>query len=107
WTATSLSGWAEEQIIPMRVRLSGGPTTSQAIHVTFDHSKTNGATVTAGLEDLFTFTSSAGVTFTTPQLVFDSNDVWAYDFTVNMTSSTGTVNFFTKMRPGAHAFGGA
>src|SRR5438128_2636699 len=109
WSATAVSGWAELQSIPMRVRLSGGPTSGpQTIDVTFDHAKTNGATVTAGLEDLFTFTTSSGVTFgTAPFLKINgTNDVWTYEFTVNITSSTGTVNFFTRMRAGAHNFGG-
>src|SRR3989454_512174 len=108
WSATAVSGWAELQSIPMRVRLSGGPTSGpQTIDVTFDHAKTNGATVTAGLEDLFTFTTSSGVTFgTAPFLKINgTNDVWTYEFTVNITSSTGTVNFFTRMRAGAHNFG--
>src|SRR5439155_26028537 len=86
-----------------------GPQTPQTIDVTFDHAKTNGGTVTAGLEDLFTFTTSSSVTFgTAPFLKINgTNDVWTYEFTVNMSASTGTVNFFTRMRAGAHNFGGS
>src|SRR5204862_7540928 len=63
---------------------------------------------TPGLQALFTFTRSSGFTFgTAPFLKLNgTNDVWTYEFTVNMTGSTGTVNFFTKMRAGAHSFGG-
>ncbi|TMF03079.1 MAG: hypothetical protein E6I38_13990, partial [Chloroflexi bacterium] len=105
WTAGQLDNWAEGQSIPMRVRLSGGATSGpQTIDVNFDYKKN----ATAGLQDLFTFATSSGVTFgTAPFLKINgTNDVWTYEFTVNMTGSTGTVNFFTKIRAGAHNFGG-
>ncbi|PYR17363.1 MAG: hypothetical protein DMF98_27230, partial [Acidobacteria bacterium] len=94
WTAGQLDNWAEGQSIPMRVRLSGGATSGpQTIDVNFDYKKN----ATAGLQDLFTFATSSGVTFgTAPFLKINgTNDVWTYEFTVNMTGSTGTVNFFT------------
>src|SRR2546426_9286456 len=91
----------------MRVRFCANATTTQTIDVNFDHSKTNGSDVTPGLEGLFTFTTSSGVTFATaPFLKVNTGDSWTYEFKINLTSSTGTVNFFTKMRAGAHAFGG-
>src|SRR5207247_7485158 len=52
WISSNLTGWKELDLIPTRVRLCGGPFSSQQIVVTFDHTKTTGQNVFRGLDDL-------------------------------------------------------
>src|SRR2546421_8475090 len=58
WVGNNLQGWHDWDYIPMRVYVSGGPATSQAIEVYFDHY--NGTK--PGVEDLSGFTPSPNVT---------------------------------------------
>src|SRR5206468_10420122 len=73
--------------------------------ISIDHA--SGAT--AGLESLTDFTPSSNVTMSPVTFAIShGGDSWDYTFTVDMTDNNeGFVTFNTRLRAGAHAFGGA
>ena len=108
WSPSNPTGWKELDLIPMRVSLCGGPAASQTIRVDFDHTKTQGARIYRGIDNLVGFTPSPNVLITSgPTLSDRSGDVWSYTFTVAVTDSQpGFVQFRARLSAGAHYFSG-
>src|SRR5215831_13834521 len=108
YISTNLQNWEELDTIPFRVNMAGGPVSNQTITVTFDHQKSLGATINPGIQNLFAFAPSAGVTIVSgPTLTVGTGDVWEYTFQVNMTTATGDVHFTGDLSAGSHNFGGS
>ncbi|HEV2713394.1 MAG TPA: hypothetical protein VGU26_09870, partial [Gaiellaceae bacterium] len=112
WENGNLKGWAETNLIPARVKLTGG-FTNEAFKISFDKTLNASGGTTFGLDDFTNFQKSDNrVSFTTPTRCDESGPVWAYCFTV---TTTGTVNnsnpafitFSVPMAIGAHNFGGS
>ena len=101
WISNNLQGWHDCDSIPMRVYITGGPVSGEAIQVYFDHF--NGSN--PGVDDLSGFTPSANVTMVTaPVLNAPANSgTWTYNFTVNVNDrSPGWVEFRGRLAWGAH-----
>src|SRR5437588_9716885 len=83
WIGNNLQGWEDLDYIPMRVYVSGGPATAQAIEVYFDHFHDD----KPGVENLSGFTASPNVIITSgPTLnAPTSSGTWYYNFTINLT----------------------
>ncbi len=110
WSTANVTGYAELDLIPTRVFMTGGPVSGKTITVQFDHTKAHGSTLLQGIENLYSFTPSANVIITAgPTLIAPSGqDVWSYTFTVNLTNNaSGFVEFRTRLAAGAHYFVGA
>ncbi|MGI8733701.1 MAG: YDG domain-containing protein, partial [Pyrinomonadaceae bacterium] len=108
WIAGNLQNWQEQSLIPLRVHMTGGPIANQPITVQFDHTKTQGGSITPGIQNLTNFATSAGVTMTTPVLSAPAGqDSWSYTFSVTLSGSTGDVNFNGIMAVGANNFSGS
>src|SRR6267154_2114768 len=92
WIGNNLQGWQDEDYIPMRVYVTGGPATSQAIEVYFQHFHGD----IPGIEDLSGFTASPNVTISAgPTLNAPATSgTWYYNFTINLNDrSAGFVEF--------------
>ena len=111
-----MTGWAELQVVPLRLYFAGGNTTtdSNTFTINVDHSngKTQGldglknwssspnVTLSGGLP---TTTSTGGVTFSTS----NGGALWNYTFTVSKTDNNeGWIEFTTQLLAGAHLFPG-
>src|SRR3954453_20210347 len=81
WYGGNLQNWVELDYIPCRVHFANAQGNNQSITVTFEH--INGGV--PGILDLFAFTTSANVVFTTaPTLSAPASaNVWSYTFTIN------------------------
>jgi uncharacterized repeat protein (TIGR01451 family) len=119
WQGTNLQNWAELDHIPVRVRMCGA-VTSQAVTVTFDHTKTSGSTRLNGIDNFFgvngdplhttgTLATSPNVTITNKTFSFPANsDTWSYTFTVNKTGNEGGfLEFRAALSADAHNFTGS
>lgn len=97
WSAGNLMGWQELDFIPCRV-LFAGSGNDQTITITFPHL----SGTTPGFENLFDFTTSSNVSFTSaPVLSAPASGDWSYTFTVNINNG-GSVNFFARLAAGSH-----
>src|ERR1043166_5113269 len=105
WIAGNVQGWGELDLIPTRVLFTAGPGSNVAVEVVFDHTKTTGSTVIPGIQNLLNFTASNVVFNSGPSLhapAGSNPDIWSYVFNVNVTNTTGTVEFRSQMSPGAN-----
>src|SRR5437867_13246316 len=63
WQAGGLAGWQELDLIPCRMLYAGGAANNQTIVLQFDHTKSSTSPPLTGIQNLFYFTNSPGVTF--------------------------------------------
>src|SRR3954453_5200008 len=84
WDPGNLSGWAENNLIPMRAKLTGG-FTNEPFKISFDRSLNSSAGTTFGIETLTNFAAGTGVTITTPSTCDTTGPVWAYCFNLTTT----------------------
>ncbi|MEO5803542.1 MAG: Ig-like domain-containing protein [Verrucomicrobiota bacterium] len=104
WSSGNLQNWKELEYIPCRVTLNGGPTSNKTVTVDFPHS----AGGTPGIENLTSFVPSSNVVITAGPTLTQAGENWTYTLKVNITNNQlGTVQFFARMRAGAHNFGGS
>src|SRR3954454_13836276 len=113
WDPGNLSGWAENNLIPMRSKLTGS-VTNEPFQISFDRSLNNSAGTTVGVENLTHFQSGSGtrVSITAPTLCDNIGSVWAYCFKVTTSGTVSTANpafvtFSALMAVGAHSFTGS
>ncbi|HWC85289.1 MAG TPA: Ig-like domain repeat protein, partial [Solirubrobacteraceae bacterium] len=112
WDSGNLSGWGETDLIPMRVKLTGG-FNSEPFQISFDRSLNSSAGTVFGIESLSNFQADPGVTITTPTACDTTGTVWGECFSVSTTGtapSTGSPRFITfsaLMAVGAHNFTGS
>jgi subtilisin-like proprotein convertase family protein len=111
WQAGGLSGWQELDLIPCRMRYSGGAANNQTIVLQFDHTKSSTTPPLTGIQNLFYFTNSPGVTFVSgPTLSAPVGvDTWYYTYVVNVTASTNVcfTEFRSRLSAGSHNFTGS
>jgi uncharacterized repeat protein (TIGR01451 family) len=101
WTTGHIYGWAELDLIPTRVALSGGPATNKTITVQFPHD---------GVQNLYSFAPSANVVITSgPTLSAPANSsTWVYSLTIDLTDNNpGSVEFRVRLSAGAHRYTGS
>ena len=101
WISANLMDWAELDLIPCRVYLTGGPATSKTISVDFDHFHNT----IPGIENLTGWTASPNVVITAPPVLSApiNASTWTYTFTVNLTDrNPGWVEFRARLGAGAH-----
>ncbi|HWF51466.1 MAG TPA: hypothetical protein VG294_12575, partial [Solirubrobacteraceae bacterium] len=112
WDPGNLSGWGENALIPMRVKLTGG-FTSQQFQIAFDRSLNSSGGTVFGIDSLSNFQPDTGVTITTPTLCDTTGTVWGECFNVTTTgtapstSSPRYITFSALMAVGAHNFTGS
>jgi uncharacterized repeat protein (TIGR01451 family) len=108
WVAPSVQGWKELEGVPLRLTLAPPKTaasTTYTVKVSFDHFKSSDKS--PGIQDLYGWTASPGVTFSAPQLTTSTGDVWVYTLTATVAqTSTPFVEFRGKLAAGAHNFTG-
>src|ERR1044071_2898308 len=101
WVAGNLQNWQELDYIPCRVHWTASLSTSNFIRIDFPHMKGS----IPGFQDLFSFSNSANVVFTSPPTLSapPTSSTWSYSFTVNiLDNSDAFVYFFARMAAGAH-----
>ncbi|MGH2839852.1 MAG: hypothetical protein ACRDKY_03385, partial [Solirubrobacteraceae bacterium] len=111
WDPGNLSGWAENDLIPMRVKLTGG-FTSEPFQISFDRSLNSSGGTVFGIETLKNFVAGTGVTITTPTACDTTGTVWGVCFSVTTSGTTNNANpkfvtFSALMAVGAHSFTGS
>ena len=112
WEPGNLSGWAENDSIPMRVKLTGG-FTNEPFQISFDRTLNSSGGTTFGIELLKDFQAGSGVTITTAATACDTTGpVWAYCFRASTSGTTNNANpkfvtFTALMAVGAHKFSGS
>src|SRR3954447_18466103 len=113
WDPGNLSGWAENNLIPMRAKLTGS-LTNEPFKISFDRSLNKSAGSTFLIENLTNFQSGSGtrLSITTPTLCDNTGSVWAYCFNVTTSGTVSTANpafvtFSALMAVGAHSFTGS
>jgi subtilisin-like proprotein convertase family protein len=111
WQAGGLAGWQELDLIPCRIRYSGGAGNNQTIVLQFDHTKSSTTPPLTGIQNLFYFTNSPGVTFVSgPTLTAPVGiDTWYYTYVVNVAASTNVcfTEFRSRLSAGSHNFTGS
>ena len=111
WQSGGLANWQELDLIPCRMRYAGGAANNQMIVLQFDHTKSSTSPPIPGIQNLFYFTNSPGVTFVSgPTLSAPVGvDTWYYTFVVNVASSTNAcfTEFRSRLSAGSHNFTGS
>jgi hypothetical protein len=106
WFSGNLSGWAELEYIPMRVKFGAGSAGSHSVTLNFPHFTGK----VFGFENLSDISASTpNLQFTSPAtLVTDASGNWSYVFAVNISDNNpAEVRFFARLASGAHLYGGS
>jgi hypothetical protein len=112
WSTNNLTGWAENDLIPMQVKITGG-LSNELFQISYDRLLPSSNGTILGIEKLDSFAGGAGVTLTTPVTACDqSGPVWAVCFRATTSGTTNNANpkfisFKALMAVGAHNFTGS
>src|SRR6266481_5808689 len=101
WFSGNLQNWQELDYVPCRVRWASAQGNSNVIRIDFPRAKSG----IPGFQDLFSFSNSANVVFTTPPTLSapPNSSTWSYNFTVNILDNQDAyVHFTARMAAGAH-----